>query len=204
MPEVCPEKSKKKVNIMENENSAASEVRTKRKYIRRIKPTVSGGGNSGSVGLHGIKLEVDPDCVQRLKLQQVAERENEFRREVLAKFENHIASVKKEIQESGDVPESLELPETVGMASASFSSTPTADRVLIPGNDYAIRVHVGLMALMNWSTGQIVSLQKEIEDLKSNSSGTVVQSAEKVNPAVAPSDDNAQQPSAEAGVFFTS
>lgn len=99
----------------------------------------------------------------------MAEREREFRQSVLAKFEAHIAELKQDILATGEVPEEMELPATLGTASADFSSTPTAERVLVPGNDYAIRVHVGLMALMQWATSQIAAMQKEIVSLKSHS-----------------------------------
>lgn len=167
-----------------------AEVRPKRKYTKRKTHTANNSSETG-IQLHTIQLQIDPDCIEQLKKQQVAEREKEFRQGVLAKFESHIAELKEDIQETGDVPESLELPTTVGTASADFSSKVTPDRVLVPGNDYAVRVHVGLMSLMGWATREIVGLQKQIVGLKSNSTnhqspeaGVEVQSV--VTPACPP------------------
>ena len=191
---------------MQNENSAVPEVRQKRKYTRRNRVTTGNSGACGSVRLHGIQLQIDPDCMEQLKAQQITAREKEFQQIVLAKFENHISELKSEIQETGDVPESLELPVSIGTASADFSNTPTTDRVLVPGNDYAIRVHVGLMSLMQWATQQIAAMQKEIQDLKSvtvDITTPIPVSVAEVKPTIAPTDKIATGQADPSEMFFT-
>lgn len=149
---------------MSNETNTVVLVPQKRKYTRRNNVTCNSGG---TIRHRGLSLTLDPSYLEELKQEQLKSKENQFNRDVLPKFENYLSKLKQTIQDSGEIPEKLEIPMTLETASVDFSSAAPTDRLLVPGNDYAVRIHVGLMTIMSWTSKEIASLQKQIVDLKS-------------------------------------